>query len=46
MKSAVSVEDKKAREAQTAAYKAAGWRLVIRMTPRGGGRGVMERSVR
>mgnify|MGYP006878642308 CR=1 FL=1 len=39
-----SADDKKTREAQAAAYKAAGWRLVIRPNERGGGAARMERN--
>lgn len=46
MKKAASAEDKKSREAQTAAYKAAGWRRVLRLNSRGGGSFVMERTAR
>lgn len=44
MKNAVNAEDKKAREAQTKAHNAAGWRRVLRLNKRGGGAFRMERS--
>lgn len=41
MKSAATAEEKKRREAFTAAYKAAQWAFVIKMTATGGGAGRM-----
>ena len=41
MKAAATAEDKKKREAQQAAYKAANWAFVIKCTPNGGGAGRM-----
>lgn len=44
MKKTSTAEEKKAREAQTKAHAAAGWRRVLRLNQRGGGSFVMERS--
>lgn len=41
---AATAEDKKTREAQTAAYKAASWRRVLRLNSKGGGAFRMERG--
>jgi len=44
MKKAPTAEDTKAREEQAKSYKAAGWRLVIRLNKRGGGAARMEKG--
>ena len=41
MKNAGTADEKKYRENQSKAYKAADWAFVIKCTPRGGGAGRM-----